>query len=203
MMRIQIIPKDYSNSKELTSTIKSVIKQHPLRNSVTSAVQERLLNMPIVVEISNYLVNICLGVRLHFDPMMYQDKGKREKVLFHEFAHIIDRLNPDFGIDCQSEDEARIMQPKQMTEGGFMVYQSIWNCYIDGRLEQSGQNPRSFKQHLQEFHDCSKHFGGYFTKEVNAIFEKAWNSKNLSFNEIVNLVKNCLQYWQPEKPKET
>jgi len=30
----------------------------------------------------------------------------------------------------------------------------------------------------------------------------AWNSKDLSFKEILNLVHNCLQYWRPEKSEE-
>ena len=203
MVQIQIIPCDYQNRNELIAIIKNVIKQHSLKDSVTSAVREQLLNTPVYVEISDYLIDMGPSVRLRFDPMMYQDKQEREKVLYHEFTHIIDRLDPNFGINCQNEDEARNIQPSAMTNSDFFLYKSIWNCYIDGTLEQFKQNPRSLQQHLQEFYDNTKRLGGHFAPEVNEILKSAWKNKNLTFNEIVSLTQECLQYWQSKENKET
>ena len=207
-MQITVIPSYYHNTRELKARIKRIIMHHPLIDCSMDTVRTRLFGIPITVDVRDNASAAGIdfdwehnSIALSFDPFIYGGTNG-DKVLHHEFTHIIDRMNPDFGINCQSEDRARNIQPNQMTGSGFMAYQSVWNCYIDGRLQQFGQNPRSLKQHLQEFHDHAKHFDDHFTSEADKILECAWNSKTLTFNGIVDLVQQCLQYWKPKEIEE-
>ena len=208
-MEIRIIPNDYSNANSLAATIESVLKQHPLIGSSTNSVRQRLPKMLIEVklgtDIQNFDTKVDIknnAVKLSFGCWHLANGQQFEKALYHEFTHVIDRLNPGFGIDYDSEDKAINIQPKIFTSAGFKLYQHVWNCNIDGRLEKFRQNPRSLTERIQELLDNTEQFGN-FTPEADKILENAWNSKNLTFNGIVSLVQKCLQCWQPKEIKDT
>jgi hypothetical protein len=203
MGKIKVIPEDYPGADKLVKIIENIILLHPLLDSNNTSISDCLHDKPIYVEISNYQIGIDLSIRLLFDPMMYQDQSIRNKVFYHEFTHIIDRLNPKFGIDCKKEEAAKNAQPKKMTNNGFMLYMSIWNIYIDGRLFKHNQNPKSLEERLSSFHKSTEKFDGYFTKDADEVLKCAWNSTNLTFSDIIGLVQKLGQYWKPNNIKET
>lgn len=57
--------------------------------------------------------------------------GKRDAyILYHEFGHIADRLNPDFGYKHQQRLALSSMQEE--------CFLQLWNVYIDTRLQEEG-----------------------------------------------------------------
>ena len=78
----------------------------------------------------------------------------------------------------------------------FSIFKHIWNCYIDGRLEQSDMNPKNLKERVKELLEHTKNFG-QFDAAINEVIKKAWYAKNLSLKNMIELSEDCLQYWHP------
>ena len=106
-------------------------------------------NHPFVSDLSNKLETVQIEISenhgipkemIQFDPsnthvILGIGKGSHQKenfeyILYHEFGHAADRLNPGFEY---SEKEKSLLSAKEK-----MGVMELWNTYIDSRLNESG-----------------------------------------------------------------
>ena len=73
--------------------------------------------------------NETLEAILYVAPNLYQLKNFGY-ILYHEFGHVADRLNPRFGYS----------EPKRaaLSESENIMFMELWNVYIDARLNHYG-----------------------------------------------------------------
>jgi hypothetical protein len=115
-----------------------------------------------------------------------------DEVLYHEFSHLIDRKNDDFGINEQKEREAQNIQPSEMTQRNFSLYKHIWNCYIDGRLNRYGKNPKTLQQRIDELsEEISKCDLETENSNITDIISQVWKSDSITFDDIISLTQRC------------
>lgn len=205
-MLIQIIPKNHPRGTELIQEITLVVENHPLRDTFVKRVYECLKDMQLKVDMRENTPSTGIhydresnNAILYIDLSIYSDKKCREKVLTHEFTHVLDQIDDDFGITEDRRQTALTFQLEGFTNADFKLYQLVWDCYIDGRLEDSCQNPRSLDERSNQLKDMAQHAGGSFSVDVDGILAIAWHSKQLTFPDILNLVQQCSQYWHPNE----
>ena len=102
---------------------------------------------------------------LYVDLFICNDKKYREKVLTHEFTHVLDQIDDEFGITEDRRLTALTLQPEGFTNADFKLYQLVWDCYIDGRLEDSYQNPSSLDGRIKQLKDMAQCARGEFSAE--------------------------------------
>ncbi len=105
-----------------------VTKHHPLYHDIGSE-----LNILTVHEKEGQDIFIQMddkkNVDLHIKPII-QPTQRDKYILYHEFGHIADRLNPYFRYDHNLRLTLSHIQEKNLLE--------LWNVYIDTRLNQHG-----------------------------------------------------------------
>jgi hypothetical protein len=148
----------------------------------------------IIRQLKIFYSNEANEAQLTLDPYLYHTN--LQKVVYHEFAHVIDQIDETFGITEDSRQAALASQPEGITNAGFSLYWIIWDCYIGGRLCKHRPNPYSLQERIEELHELTAHYG-YFTTDVNNILKGAWDRQNLTFSEVLHLVRQCSIYWQP------
>lgn len=169
-------------ASDMCSCINSVLKNHPLGADILTS--EVLKNLEIAVELkaeaeTNIDCKQYPTVRLVIDPANYERRGHFEKKLlkrhlYHEFTHLIDRLNTTFELGLEKVPEANVSK--------------MWNVYIDGRLWRRGIKIKSreeyhrflFGRRLDKGLDCSK--------AIN-LCETVWNTDSLTYQDIISLTK--------------
>ncbi|WP_034621430.1 hypothetical protein [Desulfovermiculus halophilus] len=106
-----------------------VAKRHPLNPDIASEipllyVQEKD-QRGIRIEMDHRSGNVTLTIH----PIIRPTK-RDEYILYHEFGHIADRLNPDF----RYNQDRRLALSRSQEE----CFLQIWNVFIDARLHHHG-----------------------------------------------------------------
>ena len=105
-----------------------VTKHHPLYHDMASE-----LGLLTVEEISDQHIHVRMdekrNVHLAIRPMIHPT-DRDLYILYHEFGHIGDRLNPDFHYD-----QDRRIEFSPILE---QVFLELWNVFIDTRLNRHG-----------------------------------------------------------------
>jgi hypothetical protein len=105
-----------------------VTKHHPLYHDIASELGELTVreksgqNIHIEMDEDN-------NVTLHIQPILRPSR-RDMFILYHEFGHVADRLNPSFGYSHQ-----RRLRLSSAQESCFLT---LWNVAIDTRLNQHG-----------------------------------------------------------------
>jgi len=102
------------------------------------------------------------------------DREKIDKVLYHEFGHFIDaRLDPAFGY--KDEEHKGKWYAK--------IYTTLWNCYIDGRLEKFKLAPCSLKERIDL--ECVVDIDSKRIEIKSDFLTKAWNREFRTHEELL------------------
>lgn len=123
-----------------------------------------------------------------------------EYILFHEFAHVADRLNPDFGYTDDKMKELNNNEKRRLTE--------IWNCHIDARLNAKGLYHLGEKRELILSLICGKVQALPYTvegrlegrvcslkslgsKNAEEIIRTTWNNPGIiiSYDDLIRIAK--------------
>lgn len=118
---------DYQNLVD-PGLLEHITRQHPFYPDMASEI-----NILYVQEKDHRGIRIEMdqsaNVTLTIHPIIRP--SERDKyILYHEFGHIADRLNPDFGYD-----QERRLHLSQAQEECFV---QLWNVFIDARLHLHG-----------------------------------------------------------------
>lgn len=105
-----------------------VTKHHPLYRDMASE-----LGRVTVEEKTGRDIHIEMdeenNLTLHIHPMIRPDK-RDMYILYHEFGHVADRLNPSFGYS--HETRLRLSEDQERS------FLELWNIFIDTRLNEHG-----------------------------------------------------------------
>lgn len=108
--------------------LRIVSKHHPLYRDMDSELRTLTIrekgSEPIRMEMEE-----DLRCTLYIHPIL-RPSARDKHILYHEFGHVADRLNPSFGY---RHAERKALDPLQ--EQNFL---ELWNIYIDTRLNQHG-----------------------------------------------------------------
>lgn len=108
--------------------LENVAKHHPLNRDMASE-----LKLVTVEEQTDQNVHVRMdekrNVYLAIPPMIHPTE-RDLFILYHEFGHVGDRLNPDFHYDHAHRLKFSPLQEKNFLE--------LWNVFIDTRLNQHG-----------------------------------------------------------------
>lgn len=106
--------------------LRRIIKKHPLRKNLDTCIHNLIIkkaNKPKINLDKNNNVTLYLP-----ESARNYKKSYFEYVLYHEFVHIIDRLNSDFKYTKNKRNALIDEEPDIVLE--------IWNLYIDSRLKK-------------------------------------------------------------------
>lgn len=108
--------------------IENVTKHHPLNRDMASE-----LNLVSIEEKTDRNIHVHMdegnNVQLVIPPMI-RPTERDLYILYHEFGHVADRLNPDFHYDHDTR-----LNLSFGTEKSLLV---LWNVFIDTRLNKHG-----------------------------------------------------------------
>jgi len=138
-------------------------------------------------------------VKLYVAPNT-ASKNNYDYILYHEFSHVADRLNPAFGYS----DEIMF----SLSDTGQCNVKELWNVYIDARLHHQGlfklgdndknvhcmingklqKLPFSIEGKLMEYTSFLNSRG---IRDAQRIVQEIWDDPNLlrSFQDLVAIVK--------------
>jgi hypothetical protein len=198
-VHIEIIPTDYSNAIELATAVEGIIKQHPLISSddMRNKLSRMLISVRLGEDIHPFDIKCDAEkniINLKFGRWHLNHRQEWAKAIYHEFTHCIDRLNPDFGITEQKEQAADTLQPAEIPCTQLQLWEHIWNCYIDGRLECHKLNPTTLECRKEELHSVNCKSKG-FDPRVDLVLNRAWNGTNLTFDDLLLLTQECQNCW--------
>jgi len=117
------------------SIIEKVINVHPLCKNLSS----RIKNLTIEISMDpsekiNFDIATQKAVLFVFKDTIL--KPEYEFVLFHEFSHVADKLNPEFKYSDEKYD--------RLTTKEVAAVRTLWDCYIDSRLNRKHLVPASY-----------------------------------------------------------
>ena len=200
-MHVQVVSDRHDSATLIRVEFCKVVEKHPLISERMTAEREPLSVMTVLLRLRNdfYSAETCFNqyadkTCIEFDPVLYG--SDLDRVLAHEFSHVLDRINPESYWDYEVEANAQRLTLEGVPLDQFSIFKHIWNCYIDGRLEQSDMNPKNLKERVKELLEHTKNFG-QFDAAINEVIKKAWYAKNLSLKNMIELSEDCLQYWHP------
>lgn len=118
---------DYQNLVD-SELLGAIARQHPFYPGVASEigilyVQEKD-QRGIRIEMDQ-----SANVTLTIHPII-RPNARDKYILYHEFGHIADRLNPDFGYNHQRR--------QNLSQGQEECFIQLWNVFIDARLHHHG-----------------------------------------------------------------
>ena len=119
-----------------------------------------------------------MGVK--FKTERFREPTALEPFLRHEFMHISDMLDPDFGY--QYEPAERIQDhlvPRR--------YKVLWDTYIDGRLERRGQNENTSREERQR--EFERLFSFLPRRQRAAAFQELWNAQEMTHTQLMELAE--------------
>ena len=202
-LRVGIIPDKHDSATLIREEFCEVVNKHPLISERMTAEGEPLSLMTVLLRLRNdgYSAETCFNWHtyracIEFNPNKYS--SNLNQVLAHEFSHVLDRINPELDWDCEEEAKAQMITLEGVPTDQFTIFEHIWNCYIDGRLEQSFMSPKKLEERIEELLDHTKSFG-QFDSAIDKVIKKAWHAKNLSLKDMIELSGECQQYWHPNK----
>ncbi len=120
-----------------------------------------------------------MGIRLRTEWL--SDSERLGPFLRHEFMHISDMLDPDFGYRDEPLDQ---YQERHVPRS----YEVLWDTSIDGRLERQGQSPEVIKQQRQV--DFERLFSSLPRRQRVAAFHHLWNSPQTTHAGLLELAQD-------------
>jgi hypothetical protein len=103
--------------------------------------------------------------------------------LRHEFAHLDDMLNPDFGYSPQLDLPGLNAAQQRLARER---YRLLWDITIDGRLAASGVPPmRSRAQHAQAF---AGSYPFWPADQQSTVFDSLWSNASPRHAELLTLI---------------
>jgi len=123
------------------------------------------------------------AVIIRFRPECFMQHEAFKKVVRHEYMHLMDIINEDFGYNTKrfaaNPSEEAFIRDR---------YRIIWDMYIGSRLEKEGREEEADRS------GCYKEFEALYLKvpaeDRKAIFEKVWEMENLTHPGILELAKD-------------
>ena len=173
-----------------------IIKEHPLCKNLN----DRIRNLTIK------LSNECrIGLNKNQDVTLFLTKNvssqkNYEYILYHEFSHTCDKLNPEFKYTDKKRDALADIEKLKVME--------IWNVYIDSRLDKldlfrlkdEGYSlingklqmlPRNIKSYLMCRVNLLQTGEIGEINDAKIIIEDIWKNptKFLSYDDMIDIVK--------------
>ena len=183
MIKIDLSVPSYHYAICMCSCINNVLQDHPLGADILTP--EVLSNLKVKVDLkpgSGIEINCAQYplVILILDPAKYESGDSFDEELFkihlyHEFTHLADRLKKDFGVT--------------MTRKVTDITLDLWNLHINGRLWRQGIKVKSFEDSIQGWFGRRKK---PISASARALYKKAWDAEELSYNQIVELAKQII-----------
>ena len=177
MVEIHLSNPDYCYASNITSSIRSVLENHPLGTNILTSKVLDILKIKVAFGEPSIECNQYPNIILHLNPYSYQMEGHFNETLckqhlYHEFTHLIDRLNPEFQLGLTNNPQDNEVR--------------IWNVYIDGRLWKENIKVKSFEDYETLL------FGrrlqrGYRCSEAIRKCKIVWEAKSLTYNDIASL----------------
>jgi len=123
------------------SVLNRVVKTHPFSPNLYQQIHTITVSeddSEIINPRISFNHETC-GVTLYVVSQLYR-RNNCDYILYHEFGHIADRLNPNFGYSDEKKSSLTDIEQYALME--------VWNLYIDSRLNhyglfQLGENDRS------------------------------------------------------------
>ena len=198
-MNINFFPPDYRFANEMKLMICNVLQNHPLSvNILTPAVLKELtINVDVdfldadkspEIGCREYpQVKLCFGSNRYSNDGRF-DSGKFRLEILHEFVHLIDRRNLGFGITEEKEKYAK----KLSEDFSVAIHMDSWNCYINGRLWRKGIRIQSLEEFVKKRYGNKIRLGNIDKATIELLYKKAWDSDQLTFDEIIELTKRVV-----------
>ncbi|MCX6813479.1 MAG: hypothetical protein NTV77_03335 [Candidatus Azambacteria bacterium] len=173
-----------------------IIKKHPLRKNPDNHIHN------LIIKLSE---QCCIELDKNKDVTLFLTenvslKSIYEYVLFHEFSHIFDKLNPEFKYADIKRDALSDTEKEAVME--------IWNVYIDSRLNRFGlfkiEDENQERQFIigKEYQkliiniETKLKFHIHFLQNRNVknakdIIDNIWENpvQFLSYDDIINITK--------------
>ncbi len=119
-----------------------------------------------------------MGLKLRAERL--QEPGRLAPFLRHELMHISDMLDPAFGYRYEpSERIQNHLVPRR--------YQVLWDTYIDGRLEQRGQEGTTSREERQR--EFERLFSFLPRRQRVAAFLEIWNAQEMTHTRLLEIAE--------------
>lgn len=102
-------------------------------------------------------------------PMVLLDRSAFEYWARHEFLHIDDLLDPEFGYDAGDRPTGATTAARNLAQDRYAV---LWALSIDARLMQRGQTPPGVREKRQA--EVMRAFALSDVKGADHLFERIW-----------------------------
>ena len=110
-------------------------------------------------------------------PVGSEQQERIKRMLYHEFGHVIDKQNPEFGYSQEVRD--------MTIECNLKSYLNhVWNFHIDGRLTEYNLSPKTWDERVKETGKISS------DQKVQEMLRQAWSSQFLTFDQLINVSKD-------------
>jgi len=179
-----------------------VIESHPLSKNLLGFINNLRIKLSERCGIADEKINLDMATN---DVTLYIGKDTPSKsnykyILYHEFSHIADKLNPDFKYSDELRDSL------SETESTCVV--ELWNIYIDARLNdhnlfelghqhaciatidgQLTRLPKGVEGKLMEHMATLERCGMDHNISKNLV-EKVWQNPEafISYEDLINIV---------------
>lgn len=121
-----------------------------------------------------------VGIRLQANRFL--DPGALRRYLRHEFLHVVDLLDPDFGY----EGEIRLAVGSPAEENIVRNrYRLLWCLSIDARLAFAGKEPLADRDSRRQEFDAQ--YRKFAPTVREAIFEELWQPQPLSHRTLLQM----------------
>ena len=160
--------------------IKEIIKNHPLCENLSKIVNDLTIELSADSTEKISLDRTAQNVTLYVFKET-PSKSDYKFILYHEFSHIADKLNPRFKY---SDEKWNLLAEREQR-----VVQTLWNCSINARLyERNLFQPFHINAHLGEYMDFLESQG---LNNAQQIIEEIWDhpSRFLSLEDMVAILK--------------
>ncbi|HUU15841.1 MAG TPA: hypothetical protein VMW72_01720 [Sedimentisphaerales bacterium] len=191
---------DKENILPDSSVLEEFIANHPFYNDLVNKLDTVSIKRPSFSE----------GVHIHTEgskitlfiyPFQSVDDQNRY-ILYHEFGHVADRLNPCFKY---SEDARQVLSDRQREN-----FVELWNLYIDARLNRLNiycHSPGKFRRKVNgQYREVERTQETQLLERVDFLSKRDFNNaplivrdiwnhpeKKYTFIDLVNIVKVNMQ----------
>ena len=98
-------------------------------------------------------------------------------ILYHEFTHLLDAIDPDFKYDSSIREQLR------KTEQAHKIIVDLWNAYIDRRLVHLLEH--QYEKHIQPTKNSSN-------SSVDDLLRTIWSSNTrYTFLQLMQMAQRC------------
>lgn len=125
-------------------------------------------------------------IKLKIRAEMFNSPDELRNVLRHEFMHIIDMLDENFGYEAK-------LPPMGKVEENFIRerYKILWDIYIDSRLIR--QEKKAVASRDQRFAEFSVIYKKIPQEQSKVMFDNLWARESMTHKEIMNMAMDMMQ----------